>query len=235
MVELVLATILCASTTIGVAYADVEVSPNYEFVNTDLGGGGLVPSSSPNYQSALSVGDAAVGGSSSTHYQLAAGSQTTADPYLSVSITQGSGSFGLFTPTAASVTTTQFAVEDYTSYGYAVQIEGSPPSYGGHVITAMATNGTSSPGTNQFGINLVANTSPVVGANPNNGQFGQGLAATNYNTPNSFRYVSGETIATAPKSSGLTIYTISYLVNIASLMPGGQYVSNQQIVCTATY
>jgi hypothetical protein len=100
----------------------------------------------------------------------------------------------------------------------------------------MSTTGPSQAGVEQFGLNLVANTSPVsLGANPNHGQFGVGSAATNYATTNNYRFVSGETIASAPKSSGMTIYTISYIVNVSSLTPGGQYSSNQTVICTGTY
>jgi hypothetical protein len=95
---------------------------------------------------------------------------------------------------------------------------------------------TSSPGIEQFGVNLVANTSPTsAGANPAQSIFGVGEAATNYDTPNSYRYVSGDTIAFAPKSSGVTTFTITYLVNVGALTPGGQYTSAQQLICVATY
>jgi hypothetical protein len=85
-------------------------------------------------------------------------------------------------------------------------------------------------------MNLVANTSPIsFGANPDHGQFGFGSASTNYGTANNFRFVNGETIASAPKSSGQTIYTISYLVNVNSLTPGGNYTSSQTLICTGTF
>lgn len=220
-----------------VVFADpVLQSPDYKFEYTDLGGGGLNPSSSTNYQSVLSTTDAAIGASSSTNYQSASGSQTTADPALTFAVDTGTSSFGTFSPTSAVTATSTFSVSDYTSYGYSVEIIGNTLSNSGNQITAMSTTDISRPGVNQFGINLVANTSPATfGANPNHGQFGVGSAAANYNTPNEFRYVSGETIATGPKSSGTTTYTISYLVNVNSLMPGGEYTANLALVCIATY
>jgi len=228
--------VLCSFIAYSTASADLLVSPHYEFENTDIGGGGLGISSSPDYQTVLSTGDNSVGNSSSTNFQIEAGANTTGNPVLAVDITSASGNFGAFSPTAASTTTTQFSVIDYTSYGYAVQITGNPPSDGGHTITAMSSTGTSSPGTEQFGINLATNTSPTsFGASPNDGQFGYGVAATNYNTANHYRYVNGDTIATSPKSSGLTVYTISYIVNVSNLTPAGDYTSNQSIICTATY
>ena len=72
-------------------------------------------------------------------------------------------------------------------------------------------------------------------ANPDHGQFGFGSAATNYDTPNFYRYVDGATIASAPKSSGVTIYTLTYLVNVGSLTPGGIYSSNQTLIVIGTY
>ncbi len=211
-------------------------SANYSLIESDLGGGGLLNSSSANYQSALSTGDGAIGNSSSGNFQINAGSQTTQDPRLAVSINNTNAAFGLFGPATTATATSSFSVIDYTSYGYAVQIGGNPPSYQGHTLPGMATTAAPTPGTEQFGINLVANTSPTnFGANPAYGPNGVGSASANYGTPNKFRYVSGETIATAPKSSGETTYTISYIADVSSLTPGGQYTGGQYIICTATY
>lgn len=220
-----------------VAFADSDLnSAHYHLDESVVGGGGLVQSSSPSFQSREAIGDAAVGNSSSTNFQIDSGNVTPAYPALIFGITNSNAIFNDFSPAAAATATSTFEVSDYTSYGYTVQIIGSPPAYGAHTIAAMASNNVSKPGTEQFGINLVHNTSPTnFGADPDHGQFGVGSAATNYNTPNSFRYVEGETIASAPKSSGVTTYTISYLVNVTSVTPGGSYTSNQQLICTGTY
>lgn len=211
-------------------------SSNYQFSESSLGAGGLTQSSSANFQGRDTIGDVAVGKANSSNYQVDAGGTTTNDPSLSFSIGGGSINFGEFSSTEATITTSTFTVLNYTSNGYVVQIFGSPPTSGSTTIDAMATAGPSQAGTSQFGINLVANTSPVsVGANLNNGQFGYGQVAPNYSTPNEYRYVSGDTIALAPKSSGLTTYTISYLVNVPGLTPGGKYVSDQTLIVTGTY
>jgi hypothetical protein len=216
--------------------ADTLQSNNYKFDETDLGGGGLNQSSSPNFQSILSVGDNAVGDSASTNFQTQAGSLTSPDPALTFIINSGAVNFGTFSPSLAATATSSFSIINYTSYGYIVQVTGAAPTNGSHTISPMLTAGASSPGGEQFGINLVANTSPTsVGANPVQGLFGAGVAATGYNTPNSYQYINGDTIASAPKSSGITTYTISYLVNVNSRTPGGQYTSDQQIIVVGTY
>lgn len=224
---------ICLSTTVS---ADTLTSTNYKFTETALGSGGLIQSSSANYQGRDSIGDLSVGNSTSANYQINTGNTTTNDPALSFTINDGSINFGNFSASAATTTTATFTISNYTSYGYVVQIVGNPPKNGSSSITPMTTTGPSNVGTSQFGINLVANTSPIsVGANPNNGSFGFGVASADYNTPNQYRYVSGETIAQAPKSSGLTTYTITYLVNVVGLTPGGQYTSDQTIIVTGTY
>lgn len=225
-----------ATYKVAIANADTLQSTNYKMDESVVGVGDLNPSSSTNFQATNSTGDLAIGNSASSSYQVEAGSQTTPDPALSFALNNGNLDFGSFSPSTATVITNTFTVSNYTSWGYAVQIIGTPPKYGSHTINAMASTDTSHAGTEQFGINLVANTSPVsVGANPNNGQFGFGTAASNYNTSNNYRYISGETIASAPKSSGMTAYTITYLVNVNSLTPGGRYTGNQTLIITGTY
>ena len=217
--------------------ASAAQSTHYQLIEPSLGGTGLLNSSSPNYQAQESGGVIGVGTSADSAAQVQAGHETTSDPALSFSVINGSVNFGNFSPTATAVTTSTFSITNYTSYGYVVQVFGTPPTNSqGYKIKPMAANGSSTVGVEQYGINLVANTQPSsFGANPNYGQFGNGSIANNYNTANSYRFDSGDEIAYAGKSSGQTIYTISYIVNVSPITPGGQYVATQNIVCTGTY
>ena len=232
------AVLLCSVWLLhGTIYADPPLqSNNYRFDESVIGGSGLNQESSGSYQLGELIGDLGVGNSASTNYQVNSGYYTTSDPALTFIVDTSAVSFGNFSAAVATTTTSTFQVLDYTSYGYIVQILGSTPTNGSSVIPGLTTNTPSQAGTTQFGINLVANTSPTaVGADPNNGAFGFGVAAANYNTANSYRYISGETIASGPKSSGNTIYTLTYLVNVSAQTTGGQYTSNQTLVCIGTY
>lgn len=233
---LVIVLVFCLfvkTTPIG---AEQLQSPHYLIDESAVGTSDMSQSSSANYKATNATGALSIGNASSSSYQVEAGTKTTPDPALSFNFIDPVADFGVFTSSSASMTTASFSVSNYTSYGYVVQITGSPLKYNGHTISAMSETGSSVPGDDQFGLNLVANTSPMtIGANPDNGQFGYGAIAPNYATANRFRFVSGETIAQAPKSSGKTIYTLSYLVNVKGLTPGGQYTSNQTIIITGTY
>ncbi len=211
-------------------------SNNFKIDEPTLGSGGLEQSSSTNYTINSATNDLSVGNATSGNFQIEAGSTTTSDPTLSFSINNANANFNDFSSTSPSTATANFSISNYTSYGYIVQIFGAPPTNGEHIIASMDTSDISKTGIEQFGINLVANTSPSsFGSNPNNGQFGFGSIMPDYSTANYFKYSNGDIISYANKSSGVTIYTISYLVNVASITPGGQYTTNQNIVITGTY
>ncbi len=211
-------------------------STNFRLDETVVGVGGLMNSGSNNYKATDSVGSLSVGNAASTNYQVIAGSKTTSDPTLSFIVNSSSANFGVFSAATPATATATFSVLNYTTFGYVVQVTGNSLTNNGHTITPMASTNVSQPGIEQFGINLVANTSPVsLGANLDNGGFGFGEISPNYAVPNEYRYVDGETIAFAPKNSGVTNYTISYLVNVASLTPGGQYSANQTLIVIGTY
>lgn len=223
-----------------VSASNTPSSTNFRFDETSIGLTNSIESSSANFRDQSTAGGAAAGSSSSDNFKTEIGSNTSPDPNLTFTLNSQAANFGSFSTTQAATATATFSIVNYTSYGYVVQIAGKPPTYANNEIDAMGANAPSQPGTEQFGINLVANTDPTsFGANPENGtvpnDFGFGQAAPNYANPNQFRYVPGETIAQAPKSSGKTEYTISYLVNVANLTPGGTYGSDQVLIVTGTY
>ena len=214
-------------------------SAHYQINEGVLGGSGGINSSSTNYKSQGAAGAPAVGGqytaggnSSSPHYQTNGGSVTTSDPALSFTVNGATTiNFGSLSTSATATATSTFNVIDYTSYGYIVQVVGAAPKSGSHTLTAMSGSG-SSIGSEQFGINLKANSVPSIGANPSGGA---GVAATGYGTVNSYKYASGDTIASAPKSSAQTNYTVSYIANAATTTPGGAYTGTLTFICTGTY
>lgn len=219
-----------------VAHATDPKSNNYTINESSIATGGLYDATSTSYQAMSSTTDLAVGTTSSGNFQVTAGTKTPRDPSLSFSVNSSVAVFGQFSTATTSTGTSTFSVSNYTTYGYVVQVYGPTLTTGNHSLLNMSVTGPPQVGVEQFGINLVANTAPIsFGANPDNGQFGFGSVASGYNTPNNYRYVNGETIARATKDSGVTNYTISYIVNVAPLTAGGTYTANQTLVVTGTY
>lgn len=217
-------------------------SSNFRIDESFIGPGGALESSSTNYSidpGQQSTGNqGGVGESSSTSYGTQSGATTTSDPRLVCTVNSGSLNLGALSNSVTVTGTAGFSVLNYTAYGYNVAILGNPPNNGSHSLTALSSNSGSIVGTEQFGINLKDNATPNIGSEAvqvPSGTFSFGAAASNYNLVDSFRYVSGETIAHAPKSSGQTDYTISYIVNTSTTTPGGSYLGNQTLLCTGTY
>ena len=138
----------------------------------------------------------------------------------------------LTTGTTGSGTSTMSASTNAGS-GYVVAVSGATLTSGASTIAAMAANAASSQGSSQFGINLKANTTPSVGSEVSGG--GSGVAAANYNTADSFRYVTGETVASASAATNSNTFTVSYIANIAAAQAAGAYSTILTYTATATF
>lgn len=172
--------------------------------------------------------------------QAQAGFNTDRQPLLEMSVGSGAVTLGDMTPSITRSGTSTFSVRTYLASGYNVIVAGSAPTNKAKskTLTNLVSPTTSTVGTEQFGINLVANTSPVVGANPvqyPDATFGFGTAASGYGTANSFKYVNGDVIAQSSKSSGRTDYTMSIIQNISASTPGGSYAGHLDVIAVPTF
>jgi len=120
------------------------------------------------------------------------------------------------------------------SAGYAITISGSTLASGSNTITALSSGGGSTIGTKQFGINLAgSNTAPAVGQAVSGS--GTGAPTINYGTGNNFRFVSGDTVASATGSTNANTFTIGYIANIDGMTPSGVYNTILTYTATANY
>lgn len=90
-------------------------------------------------------------------------------------------------------------------------------------------------GTEEFGINLKDNgpaADPDVGAEASGGS---GTASAGYNTANSFKYNSGDQVASAASTTLTTTYTVSYVADISAVTKPGAYSTTVTYVATATF
>ncbi len=131
--------------------------------------------------------------------------------------------FGEFRTNSTSVTTTQMAAATNDPNGYNIFVNGQTMTSGSNVISRLTTQTPSQPGVSQFGINLRSNSNPSLGANPDAGPVASGTPDSNYNTPNQFRFASGDRVAGANGSTGFNRYTVSYIVNVPTDQKPGVY------------
>jgi hypothetical protein len=222
----------------GLTIAQSATSTNYKVSQTQFGTGSSLSDCSANYCGRVSIGDTASGSGTSTNFRAQFGADTSSVPLLEVITTGGSNNLGTLTTASTATITESIKIRSYLSNGYTVQMEGTPPSQGVHQLDSLTAPTTSQPGIEQFGINLVANTTPNIGANPvevpsTATSFGQ--PTTDYDEPNYFKYVEGDTIASSPTSSGETDYTLSMIFNVSNVTPGGNYTNNYSIVVLPVY
>lgn len=203
-------------------------STNYKVEESFFGTGGELDASSTNYRAKQSAGELVVGNSASANYQFQGGFNTSDEPLLEVAVNGGTYDMGNLDMSSTGAVTASFTVRNYLSSGYVVQLNGTPPtdSVSGHTLDAMAAAASSTPGTEQFGVNLVDNGNPDIGSNPAqvpDNTYSFGTAVAGYDTANLFKFVDGDTIAMSPKSSGQTNYALSIIANVARATPSGQY------------
>jgi len=141
--------------------------------------------------------------------------------------------FGNFSSAVASVAQTQMVAGTNADTGYFIQVNGNTLTSGTNVIPNLVAQDVSRPGVSQFGMNLVANTDPQVGQAP--GGTGTGQPANGYKTANSYKFVSGDTVALVNQPDEARRYTTSYITNVDKNQAPGIYVTTLTYVATAGF
>jgi hypothetical protein len=141
--------------------------------------------------------------------------------------------FGDLSKTQARFGQSQFATATNDPSGYIIFADGTTMTSGNNTIPALANPTASFPGSGQFGFNLRANLVPAVGQDP----VGLGTAAptANYNTPNRFTFIPGDSITTANLPSNYNRMTVSYIVNIPASQTAGIYVTTINYIATVQF
>lgn len=233
---------------------DYSVDEAYFGTGGDLGdctgGGGMGA-----YCARTSVGDLVVGPAADATNggnQTQGGQNTDREEFMEIKINDSSCphpgftsyDLGYLSPSSTKYVTGNFSVRVYNAdKGYNVYNGGDPPKNTGANVHTFATMSfaSSTTGTEQFGLNLVANSGPIGGFNRDQiltgGITGDsvGEPAANYNTADKYTYNKGDIIAGATKSSGTTCYYPTYVYNISTLTAAGTYTFNHDLVVTGTY
>ena len=145
--------------------------------------------------------------------------------------------FGTFSSSGTSSGTSVMAASTNGGSGYAITVNGATMTCascpGTPTIAALASQTASTTGSAQFGMNLRANTVPSAGADVS----GTGTATvnSNHNTTNQFRYVTGDTVASAAAATNANTFTATYIVNVPGNQAAGTYSATMNYIATATF
>jgi len=141
--------------------------------------------------------------------------------------------FGELSSKQTSSGTSQMLAATNAQSGYNLTVQGTTMTSGNNEIKALASNDVSRPGTAQFGLNLTVNSTPSGGAVP----VGPGVTVpvAQYSTPDSYRFVNGETLATNTVPDDVRVFTTSYIVNVPKAQDPGIYVTTITYICLASF
>jgi hypothetical protein len=234
---LMVAIVLCGAQG---ANAETSSSAHYQVTGTEFNAVSNSEACSTQYCAKASIGDmtADTATSPTTSARFGSISATDSNPLLEVIVDPGVSNLGTLTTESTAYKSMTVRVRTHLSDGYVLQIVGTPPKYGNHTLATPSTPASALPGSEQFGINAVANTLPNVGAAPvqiPTGQTSFGEVNDNYKTANKFKYVSGDEVARSESESGRTDYTISMIVNISNSTPAGHYSGDFSAVVVPIY
>jgi hypothetical protein len=141
---------------------------------------------------------------------------------------------GTLNPQSTLKAQSQMAVGTNASGGFAITANGTSMSAATNSIDSPSAPTESTPGKNQFGINLVENTEPAVGQNPE-GEWANAIASPNYSIPNMYMYVPGDVVAYSPNVSLMKKFTVSYILNASPSLRAGVYTTTMTFIASGRF
>lgn len=156
------------------------------------------------------------------------------DETLTFTLASNTVALGTLTTTSTGTGTSTMTLATNATSGYTVSYSGDTLKSGLNSITAMSTPAGSSQNSKQFGINLMANTTPSIGSNVSGS--GSGAPTTGYDAANTFKFTtSGDTIASASAPTNSNTFTTSYIANIDGATASGAYSTTITYTATANF
>ena len=181
-----------------------------------------------DYTGAIDDGNVAISTAGQVNVSL------TIDEQLAFILSAAAVTLTTPTITTAGTGSTAMTISTNATSGYTLSYIGDTLKSGADNLTAMSTATTSSPNTKQFGMNLVHNTTPAIGAD----KTGSGTAAptTGYNTDGTFKFSTlGDTVASVSAPTNTNTFTASYIANMDGSTSAGVYSTILTYIATANF
>lgn len=160
----------------------------------------------------------------------------TVNPTLTLEISSATVALGTITSgtTGSGSHTAQIATN--ATGGFLLTYNGITLTSGSDTIDAYGSQAASSAGTEGFGINMVDNATPNVGAAVTQNAGTCAALPADYGTTDKYSYVASTTTSlTAQSAPADCTYTISYVANVSNITPAGSYSAPITYVASATF
>ncbi len=131
----------------------------------------------------------------------------------------------------------QMLARTNAQYGLAVAVTGKTFTSGIRSIPVLTSPTQSFVGVGQFGMNIVENTNPTIGQDPDTQATpGTNLALNpNYTTPNYFMFNSGDILVSSDGTTRTQRLTASYILNVPEDQHPGVYSTTLTYTCVAGF
>lgn len=214
-------------------------SDNYVIWADVFSAGGQEGSGSTNYLLSDTISEAVIRSATTTatSYGIKEGfRELEPDQFLSFSLSTADLDLGILSTGSVTTGSHTMTVDTNATNGFSITVSGNSLTQGANVIDAIGgAEAASNPGSEQFGVNLVANAAPAVGANPSGVGTPLGAAANHYRIADQFAFGSGDTVATSTTDIVATTFTVSYITNIAAGTPSSNYQTTLTYSATANF
>lgn len=214
--------------------AQTAESNNYQATDLEFGtttGEGC----STQYCAETNLGQVVIGDSGNDVMNAQFYDSPNDEPQLEVIVANSSSNMGVLKTDKIASKSMALRIRSTNTAGYSVQLEGDPPKAGGHTLKTSQKPNFAKPGEEGFGINVVSNTTPEVGRNPelSDTKADQtNTIAEPYRQADKFLYKPGDTIIKNQLTNSRVDYVVSMVVTISSDTPPGYYVSTLHAVVT---
>jgi hypothetical protein len=156
------------------------------------------------------------------------------DETLTFTLMTAAVALGSLTTSTTGTGVSTMTVGTNGSTGYSVGYSGNTLTSGTNTITAMSSPSASTMNSKQFGINLMANTTPSIGSAVTG--TGSGTPQTGYATANTFKFnPAGDVVAAATAPTNTNVFTTSYIANIDASTAAGAYSTVLTYTATANF
>lgn len=141
---------------------------------------------------------------------------------------------GQLSPNETLTARSEMAVGTNASAGFTINVYGSQVSAGTSVIESSKVPTRSTPGLNQFGINLVENSDPQLGDDPE-GEWANAVTTADYGLKDRYLFNSGDMVAYSPNVSLMKKFTVSYILNSSPDLRAGVYTTTLNFVAAGRF
>lgn len=141
---------------------------------------------------------------------------------------------GTLSPSSTLTASSEMAVGTNASAGFAIIAVGAPLSAGTSTIQSLSEPAPSQPGQSQFGINLVENSLPSIGKNPE-GEWANAVVTDRYSRADNYTFNSGDLVASSPNVSLMKKFTVSYIVNSSPSLRAGVYTTTINFIASGRF